>query len=112
ADALERAITGPAGEPDSWGDGVRAAAAEVRAALDAHVVEVESPGGLYVEITDRSPRLAHAIEVLRREHGTMGQQLDELDAVLDSRAPDVEKVREDALVLLMEISRHRHKGAD
>jgi phage shock protein A len=112
ATGLETAITRPAGDAEAWAAGVRAATAEVDAALRAHVDEVEAPGGLHDEIIDRSPRLTHTVEVLRREHVSMADQVARVDAALADPEPSVETVREQALALLAQISRHRHRGAD
>ncbi len=112
ADALEHALTRPAGVESAWRDMMRGALDEVNAALGAHVVEVESADGLYAEIMSRSPRLAHAIEVLRGEHTTLGRCVDELDALIRSPDSTVGEIREQGLVLLTELSRHRHRGAD
>ena len=112
ADGLERAITRAAGDEQSWRTGVRSALDEVRAALDAHVDEVEAPGGLYTDIITRSPRLTHGIERLRHDHLTMSGQIADLEAALAPDGASVETTRESALVLIAEISRHRHRGAD
>src|SRR6478752_1045650 len=82
ADGLERAITRAAGDGQSWRAGVRSALDEVRAALDAHVDEVEAPGGLYTDIITRSPRLTHAIERLRHDHVAMSEQIADLEPAL------------------------------
>src|SRR6478752_3147297 len=82
ADGLERAITRAAGDEQSWRTRVRSALDDVRAALDAHVDEVEAPGGLYTDIITRSPRLTHGIEGLRHDHLTMSGQIDDLEAAL------------------------------
>jgi uncharacterized protein YdcH (DUF465 family) len=112
ADALERAITGPAGNETVWRDATRDALDEVRSALGAHVEEVESPDGVFAEIMERSPRLAHAIERLRAEHTKLDQAVARVDASLGSEEATVEDVRESTLVLLADITRHRHRGAD
>ena len=112
ADGLERAITRAAGDEQSWRAGVRSALDDVRAALDAHIDEVEAPGGLYTDIITRSPRLTHAIERLRQDHLSMSGQIADLETALAIDGASVETTRESALVLIAEISRHRHRGAD
>lgn len=109
---LEVAITRAAGDTEAWTTAVQVAADEVGAALQGHVDEVEAPQGLYVEILERSPRLGHTIDVLRREHETMGSQVAQLDAVLADRRSTPDDIRDQALTLLGQISRHRHRGAD
>ncbi len=112
ADDLERAITRSAGDQEAWKDGVQSALEEVHAALDAHIEEVEAPEGLYTEIMTRSPRLSHAITKLREEHGTMRDEVTGFEDALDSRKTTVDDLRSRGLELLMDISRHRHRGAD
>ena len=111
ADDLERAITG-AGDADAWRANVRGAVARVGVALDGHVREVESEGGLYDEIMASSPRLAHDIDRLRAEHEAMAQKITELSGALEGGMVPVEDAREGCLMLLIDISRHRHRGAD
>jgi phage shock protein A len=114
ADALEAALARPAGDAEAWRAQVGAALGAVDAALDDHVAEVEGPDGLYAEILERTPRLAHQIEVLRREHVDLRDRVaairPRLTASLDER--EIERIREDSLELLKQISRHRHRGAD
>lgn len=109
---LESAVTRAAGDSDTWIAGVQAAATEVGAALQAHIDEVEKPGGLYEDVIGRSPRQIHTIDVLRREHVVMGEQVERLDGTLADRRSTVDDVRQQALALLAQISRHRHRGAD
>jgi hypothetical protein len=110
ADDLETAITGAVAGESAWRARVAEALDEVQGALDDHVAEVEAPDGLYGEIMARTPRLAHAIERLRAEHGTMGAAVVDLRKTVDGAS--VEVVREGVVDLLADISRHRHRGAD
>lgn len=114
ADTLEAALARPAGDADAWRAGVSAALDAVDAALDDHIAEVEGPDGLYAEILERTPRLAHQVEVLQREHVDLRQRVaairPQLADPVDER--QVEHIREDSLELLKQISRHRHRGAD
>lgn len=110
ADDLEAAITGAVADESAWRARVAEALDDVQGALDDHVAEVEAPDGLYGEIMARTPRLAHAIERLRAEHGTMGAAIAGLRQGVD--AEPVEVVREGVVDLLADISRHRHRGAD
>ncbi len=114
ADALDDAITRPAGDAPAWQEGVRAAVTAVSDALDAHIDEVEGPGGLYQEIIARTPRLAHQVEVLEREHVSLRADLAKLTPLLaEPQRPDqIAQLREESVRLLGDISRHRHRGAD
>lgn len=112
ADELERAITRAAGQPGAWSEGVRAALDQVGAALAAHVEEVEGPNGLFADITRASPRLIHAVERLRDDHTAMAEQVEEVEGLRAAGDVPVDTIREAALALLAEISRHRQRGAD
>jgi len=112
ADGLERAITRPSADEAAWRNGAGSALIEVRAALAAHIDAVESDDGLYADIMSRSARLAHSIDRLRSEHTKLGDEIDELDALLRSADATVDESNESALVLLADISRHRHHGAN
>jgi hypothetical protein len=112
ADRLEREVTRPAGEREVWRADVASALAQVSATLAAHVAEVEAPGGLYDEVMERSPRLAHQIQRLRREHVELLDDVAHLDALLEVHDLSVEAVRDRSLQLLLAVSRHRHRGAD
>lgn len=114
ADGLEAALARPAGDAPAWRDGVASALDTLDAALADHIEEVEGPDGLYAEILERTPRLAHRIDLLRREHGELRDRLAAIRPLLADPvdARHVEQAREEALELLKQISRHRHRGAD
>jgi hypothetical protein len=112
ADVLELAVVRPAPDPRRWRDNARVVLAELSAALEDHVQEVEAEGGLFDDIATRTPRLIHAVDVLRGEHLTLAKQIAELRSLLGDDDSSVASIRDGALVLLAEISRHRHRGAD
>lgn len=112
ADGLEAALARPAGDERRWREAVDRALRELRGALDAHVGAVEAPGGLYADVGARSPRLLHAIDKLREDHVTLDEQTAALEAAVAADELSVEATRESAVLLLAEISRHRHRGAD
>jgi DUF438 domain-containing protein len=114
ADALDDAVTRPAGDAVAWKQAVDSAVTAIDRALDAHIDEVEGPNGLYHEIIERSPRLVHHVEVLEREHVALRADVAKLAHLLEG--PDgpnqIAQLREEAVRLLGDISRHRHRGAD
>lgn len=112
ANELERVATSAAGDPVGWSAGVRAAVAEVRTALEDHVIEAEASGGLFAEVASTDPRLLPAVERLRHDHTDLAERLDRLNAALGAGDVDVERVREDVLAFRAELSRHRLRGAD
>lgn len=116
--ALEAAISAPGpGRPSAWWEGVERALAGVERVFAAHVEVTEGAGGLFEQVVDQAPRLAHAVGRLRQEHAAIR---DGLRALTDRPAPaasadaseEVERVREEALGLLGQLSRHRQRGAD
>lgn len=110
ADGLEQAITSAAGDTTSWRGQVRRALEELGAALTAHVAEADGPGGLFDEIAATSPRLLPTVERLRRDHDDLAGQVRQLEVLV--AGDEVPAVRDAALTLLADISRHRHRGAD
>jgi len=114
ADELEAAVTRPAGDPAAWKRVVADALVGVSDALADHISEAERPDGLYQEILERSPRLAHDIARLRADHDDLRRRIAEIEPMLPSPAApsQIESIRERVVELLAEISRHRHRGAD
>ena len=112
AAGLESAVVGAAGDRVAWRRSVGVAVQELRIALVDHIQEAEAPGGFYAEIASTNPRLLPAVERLRRDHDDMEVRIAELDALVAADDPSVDAVRDAALRLLSEISRHRHRGAD
>lgn len=114
ADALDDAVARPSGDEQAWKESVAAAIGQIDRALDAHIVEVEGDDGLYREIMARTPRLAHQIEVLQREHVALRSDLDTVRTLMagPSGQEQIDEVREHAVRLLADISRHRHRGSD
>ncbi len=105
----EQAISGPVADP-AWRDRVCARLANMRAAFADHVAVTEGEHGLYREMLDTAPRLAHAVNRLIRDHAFIAGQID----VLVARAPtaDSAAIRAHSADLLRDLSRHRQRGAD
>lgn len=114
--ALERALAAPApGREAAWGTDAASAARTLLDAWDAHVVTTEDPDGLFAEVMERAPRLAHQIDRLRAEHDLVRAELDAaLDRLVAVAAGNdhIDDAREVALAALAGIVRHRHRGAD
>jgi hypothetical protein len=112
---LERAVGAPArGRVATWSAAVRDRLARLLAALHAHVEGTEEAGGLFDEVLEREPRLAHGVERLRAEHrdqvakgAEAGRRLDGLDD-----AGDVEGVRALLHELIHDLLVHRSTGAE
>src|SRR5207248_6961464 len=80
---VESVLAAPTGR-DGWLDKVRAELGPLRDALDAHVDITEGDNGLFADVIDTAPRLAHQIDVLRTEHDEIEQALDELMHIGDA----------------------------
>jgi hypothetical protein len=79
-----------------------------------HVEITEAEDGLYAEILPAAPRLAHMMDVLRREHHEIREALDHALHAIEAPegAGEPEALREELLGLLGHLVRHRQKGAD
>jgi hypothetical protein len=115
---LEEAISSPAaGRIDDWTAAVLKEVVEVREAFDQHVVVTEREDGLYDEILERAPRLAHNVKRLREEHPGIAEHIATTVARLEQEQVgdaewSLERARDDLQRLIGRISRHRQRGAD
>jgi hypothetical protein len=108
---LEAAVAAPVADADVWRKTAAGAVDRMETALDAHVDVTEGPDGLFANVLRDAPRLAHGIDVLRREHEELRSAVHSLAERLKGQV-DVGEAREDALALMGAIVRHRHRGAD
>ena len=115
---LEMAISSPAaGRVPEWSTQVRKDLIGVRDAFEQHVEATEKPDGLYDEIMERAPRLAHTVDRLREEHppitASIAGTIERMDAdeVVRDDWP-VDQARDDLQRLIGGLVRHRQKGAD
>ena len=117
---LERALASasragdPAGGAGSWAERLRAALVGLADAFGRHVAITEGPAGLYAEVAQYSPRLAHNLDRLGAEHAEITRRLEELLARTnaDVARPDAAQVRHEGTDLLVLLMRHRQRGAD
>lgn len=112
--ALEDAISAAAfGREAEWFRGVSKRLHDVAKAWDDHIHVTESADGLFDEIRDREPRLAVKIDRLIAEHVELRKTIAGLLSELVSSDPaKVEDLREEILVTLGKLARHRQRGAD
>jgi hypothetical protein len=116
--ALEEAAAQPgAGRPEAWAGDVAAALYQVSAALHEHLEVTEGDDGLFADIRAPAPRLAHAIDRLRKDHAQLSEAVAETRAELAVVPPESSEAWLDArrgqvTELLMALSRHRQRGAD
>ncbi|HYN96264.1 MAG TPA: hypothetical protein VES42_20665 [Pilimelia sp.] len=94
--------------------------APLRRAFAEHVGATEGPDGLYRELLDQAPRLAHGVDGLVLEHRALLAAIERLHARLRAAeaGPDrlggsaAEQLRGSAADLLQALARHRQRGAD
>lgn len=112
---LEQIVAGPA-SAGAWLDRVEVGMAELRAALDAHIEEVEAPGGLLAEIEHVAPGLAPQTEDLRRDHmALLGAWLRAeagVRAARDAGHEALATVRRRIVTLIGRLTIHRQAGSD
>jgi hypothetical protein len=118
---LERALAVPAGDhAREWAGDVGSVVERLRSVLDAHVAGTEAEGGFFDDVRDQSPQLLHAVEVLKAEHrplvdatAALADRIAALgvDAGTDADAA-VDDVRDQAVELIRDLLRHRHRGAE
>lgn len=114
--ALEQAVARPgAGREGEWIATCLDALADLRPEVIEHITCTESSDGLYAEILELAPRLAHRVEILRAEHVEMRAGLDAIIDALHTRPATTETIehgRSSTLQLLGLLVRHRQRGAD
>jgi phage shock protein A len=111
---LELALASAAGEAASWTAQLRKALGDLTEAFGEHVAVTEGHGGLYRELAEQSPRLAHAVDRLAREHSEINRRLEELAASIAApeAEADIPQLRQSGTDLLVVLMRHRQRGAD
>ncbi|MGZ4145013.1 MAG: hypothetical protein ACXVPP_07650 [Actinomycetota bacterium] len=110
---LERATARSQEESLSrWATGAISAVFKLRESLGEHIAVTDAPGGLFEEILERAPRLAHEVKTLREDCNTLDTTIAEtLVALTDPTAegPSLVALLTD---LLRVINAHRQKEAD
>jgi len=115
---LEESISSPAaGRIPEWTANVLKEMLEVRDAFDQHVIVTERPEGLYDEILERAPRLAHNVTTLREEHPGITAATAEMIARLEEVAVGdatwtLDSARDDLQRFIGRVIKHRQRGAD
>lgn len=110
---VELAASAPIGKP-SWISDLQQSLRQLEASLSQHMVEVQSPRGLYDNIVEQAPRLQRAVEAIREEHHGLiisVRQTLELASSADE-STDRNSLRDKAIAVLVAVVRHRQRGAD
>jgi hypothetical protein len=101
----------------AWAEGVVQCILRVEAEFHSHVDFTEQEDGLYDDILEAAPRLAHRIDQLRQEHNEIAIALSDcltrVELVPNTAHADwVAARRDDCNALLGRLVRHRQRGAD
>ncbi len=109
---LEAANARAAGRPQ-WAEGMREALENLDRALQRHVAEIDTNGGLFSEVLVQAPQLAPAIENLSKEHEDLIRRCRaalEVLGVSHREAPA--DLRRKVLGILGRLALHRQNGAE
>lgn len=113
--AVEQTSQRPA-RTERWQEDLVSALQRLEAAFQAHVDATEAPDGIITTVVAETPRLSNEAQRLAGEHPVL---LDEIETVMgkvkgavlrDTTATG--ELREQILVLLGDLSRHRSAGSD
>lgn len=110
---VELATAAPIGKP-SWIIDLQHALRQLEVALNHHLVEVQSPSGLFDRIVEQAPRLQRSVESMRGEHGALVnsvRRMLELTGTADD-STDRNTLRDGAMAVMVAMARHRQRGAD
>jgi hypothetical protein len=107
---LEETLSAPTADAESWTMQVRGAAVAMHETLRHHVEETEAKDGMLAQVARDAPWLEGRLEQLRSEH----EQLLEDAGMLVARCTedDPQQIRDEAMALLQQVSRHRQLGTD
>jgi seryl-tRNA synthetase len=103
------------GRAPEWRAQLQPRVDDLREAWAAHVSGTEGPGGLWEQIRTDAPRLDGNLRRLRREHEALAAEVEALSKELSNAGDDearLTRVRERVTALLIELVRHRQRGAD
>jgi hypothetical protein len=110
---VESALASPApGRAKAWSEDLRQQLEELSVALEQHIVTTESSTGLLADIETIAPRLAHRVEVTRRDHVRLRAELTNVLVSLPADDDRIVAVRDRVVDVLTGLVRHRQAGAD
>jgi hypothetical protein len=108
--SLERALAAAAGTGEAWRAHVAAEVGALHHLVVEQVAAYEAPDGVFEEIVERAPRLAPRVERVRQLIEPLDGRLRDLASSVPTAEPDA--VRDDAVTVLADIARARHRIAD
>jgi hypothetical protein len=101
----------------AWAEGVVQCILRVEAEFNSHIDLTEQEDGLFDDILEVAPRMAHRVDQLRQEHNeitiALSDCLTRVELVPNTAHADwVAARRDDCNALLGRLVRHRQRGAD
>ena len=111
----EAASAALAGRPGEWRARLAPHVDDLQGAWASHVSGTEGPDGLWEQIRTDAPRLNGQLRRLGREHQTLTAEVEALRQDLADAGEDEPRLasaRERATSLLVQLTRHRQRGAD
>ncbi len=121
---LEDALAGPIGDHEHWRLRVAMAVDHAVARISEHIAETEGPGNILEEIVSVAPRLDTRVKQMKVDHENLEKAAHRLAAAvaeLSSEHDGLDEeqledaaitVRNQAVEVMGQITRHRQRGAD
>lgn len=114
---LEDALTTPVGDGPKWRLRVAMAVDHAAARIDEHARETEAPAGFLDKVMEEAPRLQRRVDQMKVDHERLEKEVDALRVAIrivgDDEVPEqAPMIRNRAIELLGQLTRHRQRGAD
>ncbi len=114
---LEDALATPIGDGAKWRLRVAMAIDHATIRIEEHAKQTEARGGFLDQVMQEEPRLQRRVNQLKVDHERLEKEVDALrlsvSMVDDDRIPDkAVGIRNQAIELLGQLTRHRQRGAD
>lgn len=114
---LEDALATPVGDGTKWRLRVAMAVDHATIRIEEHATQTESPGGFLDKVTQEHPQLQRRVNQLKVDHERLEKEADALrltvSLIEDDRIPDeAVAIRNQAIDLLGQLTRHRQRGSD
>ncbi len=114
---LEDALATPVGDGKKWRLRVAMAIDHATIRIEEHAKQTEAKGGFLDKVIQEDPRLQRRVNQLKVDHERLEKEVDALrlaiSVVDDDRIPDeAVNIRNQAIDLLGQLTRHRQRGAD
>ena len=114
---LEDALATPVGDGKKWRLRVAMAIDHATIRIEEHAKQTEAKGGFLDKVMQEDPRLQRRVNQLKVDHERLEKEVDALRLAIshvdDDRIPDeAVNIRNQAIDLLGQLTRHRQRGAD